>query len=362
MPDLRGLSLAIVGAGAVGLTLAVRASQSGARTTLYSMNAAIDSASGVAAGMLAPAFEAALDTVSAGHFDLLRIARNAWPEMIAALELPPDALDRSGALYAGAAEDEAFLTGLEARLRITGAACERLDAAGLQGLSPKLSSKLVGGVFTPEDWRIDPVALLSVLEAAFARGGGRRIAAAGSLDAAGRLVVQGAVVAADAVIIAAGPGALAWRDVVPELSALHAIKGQILHFDAHPRAGPVVRGKCGYVAPQPGGAIVGATMEVGRNDVSVDAATVERLRLTAADLFPDLGLAPFRARAGVRVATADGLPLVGPSELSGVHLAVGARRNGWLLAPLISDMIVSALAGQPRHGAHDLLAASRVLI
>jgi glycine oxidase len=98
--------------------------------------------------------------------------------------------------------------------------------------------------------------------------------------------------------------------------------------------------------------MVGATMEAGRTDLAIDAATVERLRASAIDLFPALATAPLRASAGVRVATADGLPLVGASQVPGVYLAVGARRNGWLLAPLMAGILLDAIAGRsPTYGA-----------
>jgi glycine oxidase len=357
MTDLKGLRLAIVGDGAVGLTLGVLATHRGARTTLYGRDATVDSASGVAAGMLAPAFEAALDPVSAGHFELLRAARDAWPEMIAALDLPPNALDRSGALRADMADDAALLTDLAARMQAMGAAVERLEAAALRRLRPDISHELAGAVFTPEDWRIDPLALLSALEKTFTRHGGRRVCAGVTLDASGRFRADGDVIDADIVVVAAGPGALAWRGLIPELAALRPIKGQILTFDAEPHGGPAVRGPQGYVAPQPGGAMVGATMEVGHMDLATDAATVERLRSGAVSLFPHLAGAAFRARAGVRVATADGLPLVGGSKLSGVHLAVGARRNGWLLAPLIARVVLDGLAGRVSPHARQLRAS-----
>jgi glycine oxidase len=354
---LKGVTLAIVGGGAVGLTLGVQAVQAGVRTTLYGLGAAAASASGVAAGMLAPAFEAALDPVSHHHFELMRAARDAWPEMIAALDLPRSTLDRSGALRVG---DDALLSDVGVRMQAMGAAVERLDADALRRLRPELSHRLAGGVFTPEDWRIDPLALLPALETAFARSGGRRVAAAVSLDADGRFVADGDVVATDAVVVAAGSGALAWRDLIPELAALHPIKGQILTFDAEPRGGPVVRGPQGYVAPQPGGAMAGATMEIGRTDLGTDAATVERLRSGAVDLFPHLARAAFKARAGVRAATADGLPLVGASQRARVYLAVGARRNGWLLAPLIARVILDGLAGRTSPHAGPLRASRGV--
>ena len=49
--------------------------------------------------------------------------------------------------------------------------------------------------------------------------------------------------------------------------------------------------------------------------------------------------------AGVRSATPDGLPMVGPSSAPGVFLAMGARRNGWLLAPLMAQVLSDQLAG-----------------
>jgi glycine oxidase len=360
MNDLKGLTLAIVGGGAVGLTLGVLAAQHGVRTTLYGKDASTDSASGVAAGMLAPAFEAALDPVSAGHFELMRAARDAWPEFIAALDLPDTVLDRSGALRAVGADEEALLADLEAQMQAIGVACQRLDAVSLRRLRPELSPTLVGGVFTPEDWRLDPAALLPTLEAAFGRSGGRRVEGSVTLDASGRFAANGDVIAADTVVVAAGSGALAWRDLIPELAALYPIKGQILTFDAEPHAGPVVRGAQGYVAPQPGGAMGGATMEVGVADLVTHAAAVEGLRSAAVNLFPHLADARFRARAGVRAATADGLPLVGASRLKGVHLAVGARRNGWLFAPLMARVILDGLAGRTSEHARRLQASRRM--
>jgi len=360
MPDLSGSTVAIIGGGAIGLALGVRAAQAGARTTVYSPDAPTDSASGVAAGMLAPAFEAVLDPISAGHFELMRAGRDAWPEMIADLDLSTAALDRSGALRPIAEGEEAIAADLEARLGAMGARFERLDAAALRSLQPALSQTLVGAVFTPEDWRIDPSALLAALDAALTRSGGRRVQASATLDTSGRFWAGRNTIAADAVVIAAGPGSLSWGGLIPELAALHPIKGQILTFAADPRAGPVVRGPHGYVAPQPGGAMVGATMEIGRTDLVADAGAVERLRSGAADLFPHLEAAAFTARAGVRAATADGLPLVGASQRPGVHLAVGARRNGWLLAPLIARVIVDELAGRTSPYA-SLLTASRLI-
>jgi glycine oxidase len=87
-------------------------------------------------------------------------------------------------------------------------------------------------------------------------------------------------------------------------------------------------------------------MEPGRSDRRIDEGAVAGLRRLAISLYPGLEGAEATAQAGVRAATPDGLPLVGPSNRAEVLLAVGVRRNGWLLAPLIADMIAAYLAGR----------------
>ena len=63
-------------------------------------------------------------------------------------------------------------------------------------------------------------------------------------------------------------------------------------------------------------------------------------------LFPKLADGQFEIAAGVRAATPDGLPMAGWSANPGVVLAVGARRNGWLLAPLVAEIVVACVTGR----------------
>jgi glycine oxidase len=48
----------------------------------------------------------------------------------------------------------------------------------------------------------------------------------------------------------------------------------------------------------------------------------------------------------VRAATPDGLPMAGFSAADGAILAVGARRNGWLLAPLVAQVVAACVMGR----------------
>jgi glycine oxidase len=107
-----------------------------------------------------------------------------------------------------------------------------------------------------------------------------------------------------------------------------------------------LRGEGAYVVPAAGGLAIGATMEPGVSDPAVDPMRGPPLREAGERLFPAVVGAPFRLLAGVRAATPDGLPMVGASSEPGVLVAAGARRNGWLLAPLVAQIIAACVTGR----------------
>jgi glycine oxidase len=334
MSDLKGLRVVVAGAGATGSVLALKLVRRGAEVVLADPAPPTDNASGVAAGMLAPLMETLLDPASAGHYPLLLQARDAWP---AALEGAPIALDRSGALLKPASQEAADL--LLAKAAAVGA---RLNVS-----APPQGVAAGSWLFTPEDWRLEPRAALSALHEAFTGLGGQRLtAAAAAFDRGLVRFDTGPSWAADAVVLATGPNAGAWPLAGAD-AHLSPIKGQILRFLGQgPASGPVVRAGGVYIAPSPDGVVVGATMEEGRSDLAIDPQAVARLRAAAAGLYPHLAEAHATASAGVRAATPDGLPLVGLSRQPGVLVARGARRNGWLLAPLIADVVIAHLLGR----------------
>ncbi|WGM39443.1 tRNA 5-methylaminomethyl-2-thiouridine biosynthesis bifunctional protein MnmC [Caulobacter sp. NIBR1757] len=295
----------VAGAGVLGLSIAAELGRAGATVAVFDPSPGT-SASSVAAGMLAPAFEAGLDAFSAPHLPLYRAARDMWPSFAARMGI---VLDRSGALY------------VDDRQQVVA------DAFKLRGIAHEVRPE---GVFTPEDLRIDP-------EQALARLRG--------------VAIDHGVAFMDEPITAASPrshtiAATGWSPVgwAPESAVVTGIKGQIIKTGAAPHEGPVLRRDAGYIAPAPGGALVGATMQPGVTDLAPDAAIYDLL----ARLLPaEMGAQAFKGqvRVGVRGATPDGLPLVGPSAAPRVWLAMGARRNGWLLAPLVAAMMRAYLAG-----------------
>ena len=87
-------------------------------------------------------------------------------------------------------------------------------------------------------------------------------------------------------------------------------------------------------------------MEVGRADAAVEAEVIASLVTAARLQRPDLDAGGAYGQAGVRMQTADALPLAGPSRVPRTWLAAGARRNGWLLAPLVGSIIAAYCMGE----------------
>jgi glycine oxidase len=339
MRRMSGADIVVAGAGAIGRAVAVALARAGHRVRVVDPLGA--NASGVAAGMLAPAFECVFDAGAAGQYELLLEARDLWPAFAAGIG---PSLARDGALAIGT---EAEARGWTAQLADLGAQA--------RPLAPNETHALTGlatwAAFTPEDWRLDPSAALARLQAAAEASGARLVQGrVVGFEAGEAWLESGERLRADRLVIATGAG----RDLAalaPELGALTPIKGHILRAQGRFEPGPVVRAAGVYLCRAEGEAILGATMEAGRGDNDVDDAVAAKLLAAAAPLIGPLGPVRWTAAAGVRAATPDGLPLVGAAEAAGVILAVGARRNGWLLAPLIAATVLDAVEGRASAGA-----------
>lgn len=310
--------IVVVGAGALGAATALALARAGAMVVLVDEAPLGRNASGVAAGMLAPAMESALDPVSSGRFGELRAARDLWPGFLE--NLGPAGLDRCGALLKA---DAQTIEAAHGQMQRQGAAVQRLDA---------------GALFTPEDWRLEPrLTLAAMLEGLQRLGGQVRRGRVDELTEQG-VLLDGEPVAVGATVLACGFGG---QHLAAELSILQPVKGQILRYpDVAMTDGPILRGPAGYVVPSRDGPVCGATMEPGRSDLAIDDDAVVRLQALAGRLAPHLAAARAEALAGVRAATPDGWPLVGPASRAGVWLAAGARRDGWLIAPLVAASLV----------------------
>jgi glycine oxidase len=337
MTRLGQKTIIIAGGGAIGATCAVVLAGKGHAVTLIDPAPLGHNTSGIAAGMLAPAFEAVMDGSSRAVFELYLESMRGWAPLLAELGLARHGAHPSGAVWLG--EDAEVMA---ARFDALGADYRLITAKAAQALAPGLCLPASHALLAPQDGRLDPLATLAGLQAAGARLGVQyyrgRLA---QYDEGRAVLADGQVMAADYLVVAAGlPRALASQ--APELAHLSPIKGQLVHFDGlGPSTGPTLRTSRGYATPTARGLAVGATMEAGLDDTELDIEIAERLTALGRDLFPALMAVSPMARAGVRAASLDGLPLVGPSQAPGVILACGMRRNGWLLAPLVAAQVAA---------------------
>jgi glycine oxidase len=89
-------------------------------------------------------------------------------------------------------------------------------------------------------------------------------------------------------------------------------------------------------------------MEERGFDLTVTAGAVFGLLREAVELVPGFSeLEIDECSAGLRPATPDGVPAIGPGVIPGLHWATGHHRGGVLLAPVTAELVVSGLLGEP---------------
>jgi glycine oxidase len=103
------------------------------------------------------------------------------------------------------------------------------------------------------------------------------------------------------------------------------------------------------VAPRGDGRyVLGATVEERGFDTTVTAGAVFELLRDASEVLPGISeLVIDELRVGLRPATPDNAPALGPGALDGLHWATGHYRHGILLTPVSSEIVVGRLLGDP---------------
>jgi glycine oxidase len=328
-------SLAVIGGGVIGLSVARRAALDGRAVRVHRTDER--GASWVAGGMLAPHSE-------------------GWPgeERLLQLGLASLALWHDG-----------FLDGLPADV-VTAreslvVAVDRADAAdlktvgewlGAQGqpvtltsaardIEPLLAQGIRHGFVAETELAVDNRAVVEALEAHCERLGVQWAPPVTDLseleDADGP----------DFTIIANGIDAPALWPGLP----IRPVKGEVLRLRWRRGCMPVpqrvirarVHGRQVYLVPRSDGVVVGATQYEHGRDTAPAVTGVRELLDDACAVIPALGEYELaECAAGLRPMTPDGLPIVG--RLDGRTLvAAGHGRNGFLLAPWTAERIAAEL-------------------
>jgi glycine oxidase len=362
------VDVAIIGAGIIGCAIARELTERGGTCTVIDDRPPAGGATQASAGMLAPYVEAhepgPLRDLGVRSLDLY----DRWiADLIAATGLNVE-FRKTGTL------EVALHPAHAAQLRAAAAAPRDapaiyLDAHDVRRRYPALSA-ISGALFTPVHGYVAAQQLTAALVRAAQRRGASflhdrvraiRRARGGALEVA----TDGETIAARSVVIAAG----AWtNDILVEgfhLPMIRPVRSQLLYLTW--RGDPldtIIWGPECYVVPRLDGTVlVGATTEEVGFDERATADAVRSLLDAACELLPAGRDASFLgARVGLRPASPDDLPVLGPDpRVAGLVHATGHYRNGVLLAPITARLIADWLTDARRDPVFGVLGPDRFL-
>jgi glycine oxidase len=343
----------VIGAGVVGCAVAFELARRGAAVQIVDYRAPAMGATQASAGVLAPFIEAReagpLLNLTARSLELF----DEFVSRVASDSGTAVTYRRTGTL--DVATDEHSMRGLQTCADLLSARhidAELLDPHRVRLEEPNLSTTVVGGLLIRSHGFVAAAELTRSLFAAARRHGahmienGRvhRIAkGAGEL----RVETERGTLTADRVVVAAG----SWSGEIEidgaERIPVKPVRGQLLELGgARPLLRRVTWGERCYLVPwEDGTLLVGATMEDAGFEERNTVAGVRSLLEAVTEIVPSTCALSFRAaRAGLRPASPDGLPIIGPSAaLDGVMYATAHFRNGILLAPLTAALVADAM-------------------
>jgi glycine oxidase len=345
----------IIGGGIVGCACAYELAKRGARVTLVEYGKTGMQATNAAAGLLAPLGES--DEPSA----ILRAgmqALRAYPALVDELHgrVGFDVeLMREGILKVALDEDEAaLLLRRYAWQRELGSPLDWLDGAQCRDVEPRLTERVVAGVFSPQEAWVSNQLLTLALERA-ARSVGAEIRERAPVTRARRrrgrvagVMAGGEWFEAGTIVLAAGARSGQIAAKLGIALPVFPVRGQMIALGGMVR--PISRviwgaGLEGYLVPRANGLVfAGVTVEQVGFRRRTTRAGVQRIRRVAAELVPQLASATVAFEwAGLRPATHDGMPFIGRVGATDVVAATGHYRNGILLGPLTGEWVARGI-------------------
>lgn len=359
----------VVGAGIVGCAIAYELARRGVRVRVIERREVGQGATRASAGVLAPYIEA--------HdrrplLDLTTRSLDLYDEFVARVVEDSGAAVqyvRTGTLeIATRPGDMARLAGIHAACVERGMTAELFDADAVREAEPQLAPSVQGGLVVESHGFIGVGELTAALRLAAAAHGVsfQTLAGATRIEANGagiRVETAGDVLTCDSAVMAAG----SWSGRVDIEGAapvpIRPVRGQLLHlgWPTPPLRRVVWAPDCYLVPWDDGSVLVGATTEEVGFDERATVAGVRGLIEASQRVTPDVNEASFKeARVGLRPATPDELPVIGPSAaVPGLVYACGHFRNGIMLAPLTAAMVADYVVERRVDAALDVTAPSR---
>jgi glycine oxidase len=344
----------IIGGGVIGSSIAWRLTREGVAVTLLERGRLGKEASWASAGMIAPQAEA---QAAGPFFQLCLRARDTFEATLEMLRADTDVdpeYDRMGILYLALSASERRELEERAQWQArAGGTVEELTLSAVREMEPAISQQTVYALYMPLERRIENRRLtLAYASAAIGKGAvvvegvtAREVLVKGN-NVTGVRTDDGRIFQAEIVINAAGAWAGEIQGIADKIET-YPVRGQIACFETRPgllRSSVFSLG--GYLVPRRDGRILaGSTMEEAGFDKSVTLAGLAKITRAALDMVPDLsGLALRETWAGLRPATRDFLPVVGPSpSVPDLFYATGHFRSGILLSAITGEIVADLI-------------------
>jgi glycine oxidase len=354
---MRNADVAIAGAGIIGLATALDLVSIGLHVVVFDRGQAMRECSWAAAGMLAandPEQPSALREFSGFSLRL-------YPEFLATIER------LSGQNIP--IRTTQTLQGMHASLPGT----DVLSTDAARAIVPELRLGSLKFVLL-EEQSLDPRDLVRALPEAIKAGGvtlleQNKVIAIRPQSSSVRIQTTQGEWSALNFVNACG----AWASDLAD-TPISPRKGQILLVESSESLTATIRTPDVYIIPRDGAhVVIGATVENVGYDKQVDPAVISWLQETAADIWPPLRNARvLESWAGLRPATPDSLPVIGPPDAidagtvvsdsrgsAAIWLALGHFRNGIMLAPGTARLLRHMILRQPLGVDCRAFAASR---
>jgi glycine/D-amino acid oxidase-like deaminating enzyme len=345
----------VIGAGIIGAACADALSARGLQVTVIEHDTVGSGATAAGMGHLV-----VMDD-NAAELALSSYSISLWNQLVADHPQRHE-YSRCGTIWIAADEEELEAARAKAEtLAAHGLECQMLSPAALYQREPQLRPGLAGGLLVAGDALVyPPKSARILLDRALERGARLLAGSVAAIEDNGVRLRDGSQLQAAHVVLAAGSRS---AELLPGLP-VQPKKGHVAITDRYPGFIRHQLVELGYIKsahaasgdsvafnlqPRPTGQIlIGSSRQFGTTDPAVDTGMMTRMLRHAASFAPALAqLNMLRCWTGLRAASPDGLPLIGPGAARrGLWLATGHEGLGITTSLATAQLLAAQLTGE----------------